>query len=197
VKPGETWLDVGAHYGYTALSLARLVGPTGRVFAFEPVPSTARCLTETRLINNLGQLHVIAVGLSDAAAPTSVEMRISRGMAQGQLDSGGAQEIITVASLDRIWSTLAGDNERIHGVKLDVQGMELHALSGMRALLVSHQPLVAVEFHRGVDRQAVLELLASCGYADPGVPVAPLPVERQPLYVDDRTYVFSAGTRPD
>jgi len=38
VKPGQTWLDIGAHYGYTAIALSRLVGESGRVFAFEPLP---------------------------------------------------------------------------------------------------------------------------------------------------------------
>jgi len=32
VRPGDTWLDVGAHYGYTAFALARMVGPRGRVY---------------------------------------------------------------------------------------------------------------------------------------------------------------------
>src|SRR5579871_1370118 len=41
VQPGETWLDIGAHYGYTALALAKLVGATGRVVAFEPVIASA------------------------------------------------------------------------------------------------------------------------------------------------------------
>src|SRR6202040_132627 len=41
VGDSETWLDVGAHYGYTAIALSRLVGQKGRVFAFEPVLSTA------------------------------------------------------------------------------------------------------------------------------------------------------------
>src|SRR5206468_10103171 len=43
VRAGETWLDVGAHYGYTAIALSRLVGLRGRVFAFEPVVATAGC----------------------------------------------------------------------------------------------------------------------------------------------------------
>ena len=38
---------MGAHYGYTALALSRLVGEEGRVFAFEPVPETAGCLAAT------------------------------------------------------------------------------------------------------------------------------------------------------
>ena len=41
VRPGETWLDVGAHYGYAAFALARLVGPSGRVSTVEPVAATA------------------------------------------------------------------------------------------------------------------------------------------------------------
>src|SRR6266705_5856989 len=41
VAAGETWLDVGAHYGYTAIALSRLVGTQGRVFAFEPMAATA------------------------------------------------------------------------------------------------------------------------------------------------------------
>ena len=42
VHQGETWLDVGAHYGYTTIALGRLVGSHGRVFTFEPVPATRR-----------------------------------------------------------------------------------------------------------------------------------------------------------
>src|SRR2546428_12640310 len=56
VTPGETWLDVGAHYGYTAIALSRLVGPGGRVFAFEPAVATAGRLERTRHMNRPPQL---------------------------------------------------------------------------------------------------------------------------------------------
>src|SRR2546425_11546720 len=48
VEVGETWLDIGAHYGYTAIALSRLVGPAGRVFAFEPEIATCGHLALTR-----------------------------------------------------------------------------------------------------------------------------------------------------
>src|SRR6202011_64890 len=44
VSAGETWIDIGAHYGYTAIALSRLVGVQGRVLAFEPVLTTASCI---------------------------------------------------------------------------------------------------------------------------------------------------------
>src|SRR5437762_14208121 len=55
VRSGETWLDVGAHYGYTAIAMAELVGRTGRVYAFEPSVPTAGHLTKTRELNHLEQ----------------------------------------------------------------------------------------------------------------------------------------------
>jgi FkbM family methyltransferase len=191
VRAGETWLDVGAHYGYTALALARLVGPSGRVFAFEPVPATGRCLSQTRLLNKMEQLRVISVGLADSAHVTAVEVRLVRGMAEPEAATGEAAGTVPMVSLDRIWHRLAHGDDRIHGVKMDVQGMELRALGGMQAILMAQHPQVALEFHTGVDRPALLSLLADCGYQLPGRPLAPLRDEGVPRYLADRTYLFS------
>lgn len=192
VRRGETWLDVGAHYGYTALALAQLVGISGRVFAFEPVQNTAGCLCETRALNGLEHLQVVPVGLSDSDQMTTIDVSFVRGMAQPELQRGCGRHTICVTSLDHIWTDLARGNERADGVKLDVQGMELNALTGMRAFLEAWQPRLAIEFHPGVDRDAVLELLEACGYGV-GTPIAPLPGEEEPIYADDRTYVFLAS----
>ncbi|MCL4410138.1 MAG: hypothetical protein M1356_07500, partial [Gammaproteobacteria bacterium] len=64
VRPGETWLDIGAHYGYTAIALCRLVGNTGRVYAFEPLLSTAGYLAQTRVLNQFSQLTVVPFALA-------------------------------------------------------------------------------------------------------------------------------------
>ena len=65
VGTAETWLDIGAHYGYTAIALSRLVGSEGRVYAFEPLVSTAGCVSRTRALNGLHQLTVVPVALGD------------------------------------------------------------------------------------------------------------------------------------
>src|SRR5271170_3898838 len=41
LKPGDVLYDVGAHIGYISLVAARLVGPSGKVFAFEADPENA------------------------------------------------------------------------------------------------------------------------------------------------------------
>ena len=51
VKKGDNVLDVGANIGYFTLMLAKLVGPTGKVFAFEPVDHFSRQPVDQLKIN--------------------------------------------------------------------------------------------------------------------------------------------------
>ena len=60
VGEGETWLDIGAHYGYTSIALCKLVGSAGHVYAFEPMLNTAGCVTRTRLLNDLAAIDSCA-----------------------------------------------------------------------------------------------------------------------------------------
>lgn len=64
VNPGETWLDVGAHYVYAAVALSRLVWPSSRVFAFGPMLSTVGYVSQTRRLNHFPQLTVLPMALA-------------------------------------------------------------------------------------------------------------------------------------
>jgi FkbM family methyltransferase len=164
--PGETWLDVGANCGYTSLALARAVGPGGRVFAFEPALATAACLERSAGANRLDQLVALPFALSEAPRPVVSRVATERGMIDSQLPADGHVEMtaIIAVGLDAIWDGIADGNPVVHGVKIDVQGMELDALRGMRRLLARHRPRIVLEIHRGVPRDEVLAVLEACGY---------------------------------
>ena len=87
-------------------------------------------------------------------------------MIDSQLPADGrrAMTAIIAVGLDAIWDGIAGGNPVVHGIKIDVQGMELDALRGMRRLLSQHRPKLVLEIHRDVPRHDVLALLESCGY---------------------------------
>jgi FkbM family methyltransferase len=191
-QPGETWLDIGANYGYTALAIRRQVGSQGRVFAFEPKLSTCGCLSQTMLLNSLPEVTVIPMALG---SPESVELKqlvTIGGMVASTPAAGESVETIVVARLDWLWPHLCGPRERIDGVKIDVQGMELQVLNGMTGLLKMHHPKLVVELHSGVDRTALLELLERCGYSRHGTPVYSVPGEEQePQYYDNFSYAFA------
>ena len=189
VRLGETWIDVGAHYGYTAIALCRLVGRCGRVLAFEPVLSTAGCIARTRELNGLCQLQIVPLGLGSCEALESRRLPVVRGMADSTIGRGGWEERIAVASFDPVWTLLCERDPVVHGVKIDVQGMELEVIEGMRQMLRAWHPKLIVEFHAGVDRGGVLEVLASCGYGEG----APIGADGGEGYLDDRSYVFHTG----
>jgi FkbM family methyltransferase len=199
VKTGETWLDVGAHYGYTAIALSRLVGESGRIFAFEPMLSTAGCVTQTRQLNDLCQLTVVPFGLAAPETLEIISLPVTRGMVDSTLmkDEGWLEKIM-VARFDWLWPRICGNDPRIDGVKIDVQGMEIEVLAGMMDTLRRRHPKLVVELHRGVDRDKFLQTIESAGYACNAIPIEPVEGEASPLLMDDRSYFFhkpnEAGT---
>jgi FkbM family methyltransferase len=187
VKPGQTWLDVGAHYGYTSIALAEFVGAGGRVYAFEPSLSTAGCLNQTRALNRLEQIRVVPFALAESGELRIASVPVDRGMANHAF-GGSRSEDIYLVGFDHLWKTLG--ERAVHGVKMDVQGMEMQALEGMSAMLTRQRPKLVVEFHRGVGRGPILKLLGRVGYRLPGKAIGPRPDEAEAPYEDDRSYSF-------
>src|ERR1700722_172759 len=64
VEPGQVVYDVGANIGFFTLLLARLVGPRGRVFAFEPMPENAAALRHIVALNGLDNVTVVEKAMS-------------------------------------------------------------------------------------------------------------------------------------
>jgi FkbM family methyltransferase len=188
VEAGETWLDVGAHYGYTAIALAERVGPTGRVFAFEPVLETAGCLSLTRSINRLDWLAVIPFGLGSSKGVQLIRVPMVRGMAEYR-DSREVSNQVCLTSFDEIWTSLSNGVPVIHGIKIDVQGAEHEVVMGMRRYLAEYLPKLVIELHAGVDRPLLMQRLQSLGYSRTGLPVEDR--EPPPPYIDNHSYVFS------
>ena len=78
----------------------------------------------------------------------------------------------------------------VHGIKIDVQGMEEEVLDGMLEILTFCKPKLVIEFHRGVNRNRIKELLQQCGYDSVGNPIDPLHMDWDGYHEDDRSYHF-------
>ena len=173
VQLNETWVDVGAHNGYTTLAMCERVGSTGKVLAFEPMICTAGHLQKTKQLNKLDQLLVIPLALTSDEGVRLRNFLTSRGMADAQLthDKAESAENVMCVALDSLWQSLGLSNSEIHGVKIDVQGMELETLRGMQKLLSRFHPKLVVELHKGISRLDILDTLSSCGYRQPPAPI--------------------------
>jgi len=58
LKRGSVFVDVGANVGYYTLMASKLVGPQGRVYSIEPIPSTVAILKSNVKINNCSNIKV-------------------------------------------------------------------------------------------------------------------------------------------
>lgn len=191
-RTGQTWIDVGAYCGYTAFALAQLVGPGGRVFAFEPVPATAGLLDRGRALNALDHLTALPFGLGAEGTFHMRRLFLTRGMGSSTPSDGTRQETVSVsvARFDWLWPLINGGQPAIHGIKMDVQGMEVEALEGMRDTLAARCPHLVVELHAGVSRDRLLSTLCECGYRREPAPIEPERREATRLLLDDHSYAF-------
>lgn len=182
-NPGETWVDVGAHHGVTALALSNRVGAAGRVFAFEPALASVGLLARTREENKLKQLTVVPFALGEVGELSMLRVSPqSQGMVgiTPKMRSGdwiGEGEVVYEVAFDGIWPRLCGGRDRVDGVKIDVQGAESVVLRGMRESLRKHKPRLVVEYHDYADLPEFLDMLESAGYSrigrDIDLPEAP------------------------
>ncbi len=129
VAPGDTVYDIGANMGYVSLSLAKRVGLSGQVIAFEPVPQNIDLLRTNIENNQLRNVQVFEVAASDRCGEGVI--RISENLSTASLiwhrNSPSAVELVvqTVAIDDLVE---ARDLPEPKFVKVDVEGAEGLAL---------------------------------------------------------------------
>jgi len=176
LKPGATFYDIGANIGFVTLIAARLVGPTGRVVAFEPVPKNVAAIRENLALNGIDWADVHETAMARHSGTAS--LIVSDVSAFSRLASinvpTGARETIEV-KVDSVDEFLASGSERAPDVvKIDVEGAELEVIEGMRHTLAEHRPVILCEIH---DCNAeYVELVNSLGY-EPVNLDADIPVE--------------------
>jgi FkbM family methyltransferase len=142
LRPGMTAIDIGANLGVYSLPIARLVGPGGQVFAYEPATETRRLLGLSKAKNSADNLHIIAAALSDGEREGHLVTAASSEL--NALDSSsGSGEPVRITSLDaeekiRNWG-------EIDFIKIDAEGEEERILAGAGSFFAKRSPLAMFE----------------------------------------------------
>lgn len=181
LRPGDVFVDVGAHIGVHALTAARRLRELGggQVFAIEPTHDSANKLRTTAARNGLG-LTVVETALGDAPGTVDLYADPAYGIedagVRSQYGSGRVVQRIPVTTFDA-WAKEVGLS-RVDLVKIDVEGAEPLVLRGMQESLERLRPralvveMKAVTLERaGTDEATLCELLRLHGYAPAGQPL--------------------------
>lgn len=166
---GKHVWDLGSHYGFFAISLGRLVGPTGSVAAFEPNPVSYRRLVHHVKLNQLAWIKTFPHAVSEA--PGSGRMFLHEGMDatsshlpydENESRENGPSLNVTLVRLDDL--VAAGKIAAPDFIKMDVEGHGHRALAGAQATLKSRRPAILTGFHSAQELEGVLGILTPLGY---------------------------------
>lgn len=177
LQPGMTMIDVGAHFGEYTLRAARIVGRTGRVYAFEPNPDLSACIQQNINLNALENVIVSTTAVADRPGQLSFEIAQEPALSAlttklSPTSSKSARTVhVEATTLDTLWLTL--EKPTVDLIKIDVEGAEYLVFQGANALLQQtpdRAPVLLFEFNHlnyaafGVTCNSVLEMLTQYGY---------------------------------
>ena len=186
VRAGDICLNVGAHVGIYALSLAKWSSPGGCVYAFEPNPATRAILQKhARLNDTVGAIEVVGQAVSASPGEASffadgIEGLSRLGQPNPHVRLNPTAVTVSVTTVDAF---CAVRGLAPNWITLDVEGYEAAALAGAHETIAAGRGRlsVIVEMHpnlwqaAGSSRAAMDMLLSSLsltvvpmtGQADP------------------------------
>jgi FkbM family methyltransferase len=166
VKEGDTVLDCGANFGYNSVIMSKQIGPTGKLFAFEPQRIIHQQLCGNIILNNIYNANVYNIALGNEKGITHMNpvpydldwVNI------GDTSIGNGGDVVEIDSLDNYWL------DEPDFIKMDVQGYELFALQGGEKLIKQSLPdiFIEVEEHQlakfDVTKDQLFDYIKSFGY---------------------------------
>ena len=170
IKEGDVVLDIGANIGYYALIFAKLVGPKGKVFAFEPDPENFALLNKNIKINEYKNVVLINKAVSNEVGEIKLYLNEYNKANHQIYPSKNHRKSILIQTtrLDDFFKDYKG---KIDFVKIDIEGAEYLAIQGMSNLLNKNKNIkIITEFYPcwlenfNVKSEEYLKLLSKHGF---------------------------------
>jgi FkbM family methyltransferase len=161
IRPGQFVVEAGANIGVHTVPLARLVGESGQVHAWEPQRVVFQALCANVALAGLTNVrcHHAAVGeiAGEIVIPPLDYRRANNfgGLGLGEFTQGEKVALVTIDSLKL---------PACHFLKADVEGMELAVLRGARATIEKFRPLLYVESDRPDKSTPLVRHIRELGY---------------------------------
>lgn len=142
LKPGDTFVDVGAHVGYYTCLAASIVGDSGKVYAIEPHPTSFGYLKQNVALNGFKNVIFYNIGLWSEES-TQLFKFPEGGNIAGESRGQDGENRVSCLTLDFLFN-------KVDFLKIDCQGSDYYILEGGRKLITSNPDIkVLVEKEGG------------------------------------------------
>lgn len=149
IKEGDVILEIGANVGIFTVVLARWVGSSGHVYAFEPAPEASATLRRHLALNQVeDRVTILPDAISDAPGHSAFYVVGT----SGENTLSGKHSRIPSADRIEVQVTTIDMFCRERSIaptliKIDIEGYEFHALRGALGVIGQYSPGIVVELH--------------------------------------------------
>jgi FkbM family methyltransferase len=168
-KPGQIIYDLGANIGFISLLFASRTGSNGRIYSFEALPENVTRLQDNIELNGFqDRVTIIHSAVQDHSGQANFLIGPSHGT--GKVDGSVGRSTLDYQAQIEIQGLSIDDfvyhyASRVPDIiKIDIEGGEVLALSGMQRLLKEHNPILFLELHGPDAAQTCWELLSKEKY---------------------------------
>lgn len=163
LNSGDAFFDVGANVGFFSILAGRIVGSTGAVYAFEPVPQNAFRVENNARLNNLHNIEVMKIALSNHCGKS--ELLLARHSGGAVLKGAGIPPDYTESLEVEVYTMDAVlEKEQLRPpdlIKIDVEGAELDVLRGMSGIIRKYGPRIIIEVDDKIQK-ICMDKLSNC-----------------------------------
>jgi len=194
-RPGMHVVEVGANTGVTAVALAKEIGDTGRLYAFEPVPEYYATLMDNLSRNGVKNVSAYRLALSNQVGRIRFYKREE---GSGITPAEGGEALWVEATTVTEFLALQGIS-RVDLLNLDCEGSELLVLKGAEPVLEKQVPQIFCEIHHayldelGQSVDDVVDFLRQFGYDVQLLQVEDLEAETS---VATCSHIYATASRP-
>src|SRR5262249_24255320 len=206
LQPGDTFIDIGGHVGFFSMLAASLVGPTGRVYVFEPERTNYTHLLTHIALNHVHHVFPFQSAVGHSTAVVDFFPNVNNDGGPPLWDPGRhaftqksrqkvSKESVFLVSLDDIFGSAQPGFAKL--IKIDTEGNEANVLRGARNFLPRAQvPAVIAEINQfglaqlDSSEQELRTLMTDLGYT-PYALLGELPVRLASHESIQTSYVYN------
>lgn len=160
LKEGDVVFDCGAYCGITSYCFSKLVGETGKVYAFEPDPQNHEMLLKNIELHNLKNVIPVKKGIWSKTDTLYFNIEGALGSSLVEISTREKPKTDNKIEVTSIYDAICEYNiPKVDFIKMDIEGAEINALEGIKDYLKDNNVNFAIASYHIVDNEKTYKKL--------------------------------------